>query len=165
MRLPSDATLIVIGAPVAGQEEPGAPANIARLIEAWRAEQLPIIHVRAGPPETGRSPLSGLDEPTVDMASAGAFAAPELEALLDKIGATTLTLCGEAHAVEATARAAAGLGYQAFVVADACLKAGGEPCSFAHLDKELASVVDVGQALRAAAAAKARERHVARRPR
>jgi len=165
MRLPADATLIVIEAPIAGEEESGAPANIARLVEAWRAEELPIVHIRTSRPETGApAPLSDADEPTVEMASAGAFATPDLETLLDKIGATTLTLCGESHAVEATARAAADLGYQTFVVADACLQSGGEAPSFACLHKQVAAVVDVSEALRAAAAAKARQRHSARKP-
>ena len=41
---------------------------------------------------------------------------------LDELGATTLVICGAlaTHALEASARHAADLGYQVFVVADAC---------------------------------------------
>ncbi|HTR14943.1 MAG TPA: isochorismatase family protein [Roseiarcus sp.] len=162
MRLPADATLIVIETLIA--QESGAATNIAKLIEAWRAEELPIVHVRAGPPEAG--PLSGgrEGESIIDSACVGAFAAPELEILLDEIGATTLTLCGDARAVEATAREAADLGFQAFVVSDACHKAEEQARSFAGLHKETATVVGLGEALRAAAASKARQRRDALRP-
>ena len=49
------------------------------------------------------------------------FIRPDLEAVLDDIGATTLVICGvlTSNSVEATARHAGGLGYQTFVVGDA----------------------------------------------
>src|SRR5260370_33141620 len=54
MRLPADATLIVIGAQDAMGDRPapraGADADaedkIAALIAAWRAEGLPLVHIR-----------------------------------------------------------------------------------------------------------------------
>jgi hypothetical protein len=51
-----------------------------------------------------------------------AFVGADLETRLDELGATTLVLCGTlaTHALEASARHAGDLGYQVFVVADAC---------------------------------------------
>jgi len=164
MRLPADATLIVIESQFA--RESGAATNAARLIEAWRAEELPIVHVRAGPDEAGRAvkPHGAPEgESVIETACADAFATRELEILLEEIGATTLTLCGEAHGVEATAREAADLGFHAFVVKDACLDADGRAPAFASLAKESATVVDLSEALRAAAAAKLRQRRQAQR--
>ena len=98
--------------------------------------------------------------------------------MLDELGATTLVLCGvlTPNSVEATARHAGNLGYQVFVVADACwavdkvdLRGKRWPAedvhalSLAHLEGEYATVVDVATALRAAATAKARQRRGARR--
>ena len=166
MRLPADATLIVIETQTRGTSASGGAANIAKLVEAWRAEELPIVHVRAGSQETGldvepRGTRSC--ESIIETAFTDAFAAPELEILLEEIGATTLTLCGEARAVEAAARKAADLGYQAYVVADACVEADQEAPSFARLPKGAATVVDLRQALCAAAAAKLRQRSKAQK--
>jgi nicotinamidase-related amidase len=82
-------------------------------------------------------------------------------------------LCGAlaTHALEASARHAADLGYQVFVVADACLAAdttdlGGRlwraedvrGLALARLKGETATIVDAATTLRAAATAKARQR-------
>ena len=166
MRLPADATLIVIETQTRGTSASGGAANIAKLVEAWRAEELPIVHVRAGSQETGLDvePRARGCESIIETAFTDAFAAPELEILLEEIGATTLTLCGEARAVEAAARKAADLGYQAYVVADACVEADQEAApSFARLPKGAATVVDLREALCAAAAAKLRQRSKAQK--
>ena len=95
--------------------------------------------------------------------------------MLDDIGATTLVICGvlTQNSVEATARHAGNLGYQVFVVGDACwavdktdlrgrrwLAEDVHALSLAHLDGEYARVVDAAATLRAAAAAKVRQRRV-----
>ena len=125
MRLPADATLIVLGAPVGELAEvPGPEAKVAELLVAWRAEALPIVHVRIapdGPPrpfQAGAAPLAG--ETSVERSAGDSFAGSALGAALDAIGATTLVLCGDAAAVPEAARAAAAFGCHAFVVADAC---------------------------------------------
>ena len=107
-----------------------------------------------------------------------AFVGAPLEARLDELGATTLVLCGAlaTHALEATARHAGDLGYQVFVVADACWAADAvdlrgrlwpaedvRALMLAHLSGETASIVDAATALRAAAMAKARQRRGAGR--
>ena len=199
MRLPADATLIVIDVQEAiddprwgPRNNPGAEANIAALIAAWRAEGLPIIHVRHDSVEPGSPyapgspghpfkacamPLEG--EPVVGKTTNIAFVGTALESTLDELGATTLVLCGvlTSNSLEATARHAGNLGYQAFVVSDASwavdkvdLKGRRWPAedvhalSLAHLHGEYATVVDTGATLGAAAAAKARQRLKAERP-
>jgi nicotinamidase-related amidase len=193
MRLPADAVLIVIDMQEAiddprwgPRNNPDAEANIAALIAAWRAEKLPLVHIRhdsveAGSPYTPGGPghvfkpcAAPLDGETVIGKNANsAFVGTGLEGRLDELGATTLVICGvlTANSVEATARHAGNLGYQVFVVGDACwtvdktalrgrrwLAEDVHALSLAHLDGEYARVVDAAATLRAAAVAKARQR-------
>ena len=110
--------------------------------------------------------------------AASAFVGADLEARLDELGATTLVFCGAlaANALEASVRHAGDLGYQVFVVADACqateavdVKGRGSPAeglralSRANSRGEGATIVDAATALRAASTAKARQRRVAAR--
>ena len=107
-----------------------------------------------------------------------AFVGTGLETMLDELGATTLVICGvlTPNSVEATARHAGNLGYQVFVVADACwavdkmdLRGKRWPAedvhalSLAHLEGEYASIVSAMTTLQAAALAKSRQRRGARK--
>jgi isochorismate hydrolase len=176
MRLPADAVLIIVEAqetidprPVAGHASK-ADENMAALVAAWPAEGLPLAHVGrpasapAVPPPDGEIVVAG--------EAASAFVGTALEASLDELGATTLVICGAlaTHALEASAQHAADLGYQVFVVADACHAADALDLSgrlwpaedvralaMARLS-EAAAIVDAATALRAAATAKARQR-------
>jgi nicotinamidase-related amidase len=142
MRLPHDAALVIIDMQQAiddpkwgPRNNPGAERAIAALLSAWRAEGLPIIHIRhdsvapdspyrperpghAFKPET--RPLDG--ETVIGKSAHSAFVGTRLEKALDALGATTLVLCGVLthNSLEASARHAADLGYRVFVVADAC---------------------------------------------
>jgi nicotinamidase-related amidase len=196
MRLPADAVLIVIDVQEAIDDPRWGPRNnpeaegaIAALIGAWRAEGLPLVHVRHDSLEP-RSPYAPHapghrfkpcaaprdGETVIGKNTNSAFIGAGLEALLDELGATTLVLCGvlTSNSVEATARHAGNLGYQVFVVADACwavdkvdLRGKLWPAedvhalSLAHLEGEYARIVDAATALRAAATAKARQRRAA----
>ncbi len=183
MRLPADAALLVIDAqdavedrrPSAGHA-PEADRNIAALVAAWRAEGLPLVHV--GRPPIAPSalafaipPLEG--EIVIVRNATSAFIGSDLEARLDELGVTTLVLCGTlaTDALGASARHASDLGYRPFVVADACravdttdLRGRLWPANdvralaLARLKGETAAIVDVATTLRAAAAAKARQR-------
>jgi nicotinamidase-related amidase len=196
MRLPADAVLIVIDVQEAIDDPRWGPrnnlaaeANIAALIAAWRAEGLPLVHIRHdsvdpaspyAPHGPGRrfklcaAPLDG--ETVIGKNANSAFVGTGLENMLDELGATTLVLCGvlTPNSVEATARHAGNLGFQVFVVEDACwavdkidLRGKRWPAedvhalSLAHLQGEYASVVDTATTLRAAAVAKARQRRAA----
>ena len=182
MRLPADAVLLIIDAqePVDGPrhgagDTPEVETNIASLVAAWRAEDLPLAHVGRQPIVRASSlaipPLDG--EIVIVRNATSAFVGADLEARLDELGATTLVLCGTlaTHALEASARHAADLGYQMFVVADACRAADAldltgrlwpaeevRARTLAHLKGETATIVDVATTLRAAAMAKARQR-------
>jgi nicotinamidase-related amidase len=183
MRLPADAVLLIIDAQqaVAGPR-PGVgdgsevETNIAALIAAWRDEGLPLAHVGR---QSAGSPFPPLEGEIVIVRNAtSAFVGADLEARLDELGATTLVLCGAlaTHALEASARHGADLGYQVFVVADACravdtadLRGRLWPAedvwalALAHLKGETATIVDVATTLRAAETAKARQRREAGR--
>ncbi len=182
MRLPADAVLLIIDAQAIGDPRHGASdpveveTNIAALIAAWRAEALPLAHVGRRPPNSSFAPLDG--EIVIVRTGPSAFIGSDLEGKLDELGATTLVLCGAlgTHALEASARHAADLGYQLFVVADACRAVDAadltarlwsaeelRALALANLKGETATIVDVATTLRAAAAAKARQRHAARK--
>jgi nicotinamidase-related amidase len=182
MRLPADAVLLIIDAHEAiegSRQDAGAcpevETTIAALIAAWRTEGLLLAHV-------GRQlvpampPLDG--ELVIVHNAASAFVDADLEARLDELGATTLVLCGAfaGPGLEATAHHAADLGYQVFVVADACRAADTidlrgrvwlaedvRALALARLKGETATIVDVATTLRAAATAKARQRRAAGR--
>jgi nicotinamidase-related amidase len=183
MRLPADAVLLILDAQEAvdGPDQGAGDGrevetNIAALVTAWRTEELPLAHVGR---QLAGSPFPPLDGEIVIVRNAtSAFVGADLEARLDELGATTLVLCGAlaTHALEASARHAADLGYQVFVVADACraldtADLGGRlwpaehvrALALARLKGEAATIVDVATTLRAAATAKARQRREAGR--
>jgi len=127
MRLPADAVLLIID----GREAVDALSDragdsrkvektIVALVAAWRAEALPLVHVGRRASSLPVSPCEG--EAVILRQATSAFVGSDLEAKLDEFGATTLVLCGAlgTHALEASARHATDLGYQVFVVADAC---------------------------------------------
>jgi isochorismate hydrolase len=180
MRLPADAVLLIIDLPEAAEESAGDGGEvekaIAALVAAWRAEALPLAHVGRQMFVPAIPPLDG--EIAIVRNATSAFVGADLEARLDDLGATTLVLCGalQTHALEASARHAADLGYQVFVVADACRAADTVDLrgrlwpaedvlalALSHLKGETATIVDVATTLRAAATAKTRQRRAAGR--
>ena len=173
--------------PSGGRATTPTPSGaIAALLAAWRAEGLPIVHIRHDSPEPGSPYAPGspghafkaearpLDGETIIGKSAhSAFVGTRLEEALDALGATTLVVCGVLthNSLEATARHAGDLGYRVFVVADACwavdvrdLEGRLWPAedvhalSLAHLDGEYAEVVNCAATLQAAGLANARSR-------
>ncbi len=193
MRLPRDAVLLIVDMQQAiddpqwgPRNNPGAERAIAALIAAWRAEALPIVHIRHDSVEPGSPyrperpgaafkaearPREG--ETVIGKSAHSAFVGTALEETLDALGATTLVVCGALthNSVEATARHAADLGYRVFVVADACwavdvvdLSGRRWPAEAVHalslaiLDGEYAEVVDCATTLQAAGLANARDR-------
>ncbi len=193
MRLPHDVALLVIDVQKAIDDPKWGPRNnpnaeraIAALLAAWRAEGLPIVHIRHDSTEPGSPCAPGspghsfkaearpLDGETIIGKSAhSAFVGTRLEEALDALGATTLVVCGVLthNSLEATARHAGDLGYRVFVVADACWAV--DVCdatgrlwpaedvhalSLAHLNGEYTEVVDCAKTLAAARQARARQR-------
>ena len=142
MRLPHDAALLVIDVQQAiddrrwgRRNNPNAEGAIAALLAAWRAEGLPIVHIRHDSSEPGSPyrpdrpghefkpearPLEG--ETVIGKSARSAFVGTRLEQALDALGATTLVVCGvlAQNSLESTVRHAGDLGYRVFVVADAC---------------------------------------------
>jgi nicotinamidase-related amidase len=113
----------------------GAEKKIADLLAAWRAANMPVVHIRhdsvtPGSPYTPDTPghpfkpesmpLPG--ETVIGKNANSAFVGTTLEAKLGEMGATTLAICGVLthNCVEATVRHAGNLGYRVFVPADAC---------------------------------------------
>ena len=120
--------------PVWGERNnPAAEERAARLLENWRANGRPIVHIKHVSTTPG-SPLGGQgtafkpevqplpEETVIEKSVNSAFIGTNLDAHLKKIGATDLTICGltTPHCVSTTTRMAANMGYKVRLVADAC---------------------------------------------
>ena len=184
MRLPHPAALLVIDVqraidhPSWGERNnPRAEANIAALLSAWRAAGRPIYHVRHDstephshyrPGQAGHEfkaeaiPLAG--EVMIAKRTNSAFIGTDLEARLRAAGQTVLVVAGVItnNSVEATVRMAGNLGFETFVVEDACFTFGRKDwagtwrtaaevhaMSLANLEGEYARVVRTAQVLEA----------------
>ena len=180
--LPHLAALLVIDVQYAidhpswGQRNnPQAEANIATLLAAWRAGGRPIYHIRHDsteaqshyrPGQPGHEfkpealPLAG--ETVIGKRTHSAFIGTDLEARLRAAGVQTLIVTGVItnNSVEATVRMAGNLGFETFLVEDACFTFGrqdwaGTPrsaaevhaMSLANLEGEYATVVDTAAVL------------------
>jgi nicotinamidase-related amidase len=116
------------------RNNPQAEANIARLLQAWRASGRPVIHVnhnstsptgsfRPGTPghapKPEAEPLPG--EPVLHKTVNSAFIGTDLEARLRGGGIGTVVIVGLTtnHCVSTTTRMAGNLGFETFIVADA----------------------------------------------
>ena len=116
------------------RNNPQAEAHIVRLLEAWRDQQWPIIHVQhqsrsASSPlhpanpgyalKTQVQPLPG--ETLITKQVNSAFIGTSLETLLRQRHITTLVVTGLTtnHCVETTVRMAGNLGFLTYLVGDA----------------------------------------------
>ena len=116
------------------RNNPGAEANMARLLSAWRADGRPVFHVKhnsrnprsplhpgnAGNAiKPGVAPLPG--EAVFEKEVNSSFIGTDLEARLRQAGVTDLVIVGltTPHCVSTTTRMAANLGFQVRLVADA----------------------------------------------
>jgi nicotinamidase-related amidase len=182
--LPHSAALVVIDVQYAidhpswgVRNNPQAEGNIAALLAAWRASGRPIYHVRhdstepqshyrPGQPrhefKAEAMPLPG--ETVIGKRTNNAFIGTGLEATLHAAGVETLIVAGVItnNSVEATVRMAGNLGFETFVVEDACFTFGrkdwaGTPrtaaevhaMSLANLEGEYATVVGTAAVLAA----------------
>lgn len=175
--LPQNAVLMVIDLQKAidhpswgRRNNPDCEKVVARLLAAWRARRMPIVHIRhdslepsstyrpgqaghAFKPET--APLAG--EPVIGKETPSAFVGTGLEAWLRDRDYRTLVITGvvTSNSVETTARMAGCLGFETYVVADGCFTVdkrdlAGElhpaelvhALSLANLDGEYATVIE-----------------------
>ena len=140
LALPRDAVLLSIDVQLGfdqfpGRNNPACESNIAALQAAWRRARRPLWHVRhdsvepasvfrpglpgnAHKPQTAPAP----GEPVVAKSTHSAFIGTDLESRLQALGSEALVLVGiqTNFCVASTARMAGNLGYQTFVVGDAC---------------------------------------------
>ena len=138
------------------RNNPGAEANVAALIAAWRAAGAPVVHVlhdspapsgrfRRGTPGNAVKPEAqprereSIYRKTVNSA----FLGTGLDADLRALGIGSLAIIGLTtnHCVSTTARMAGNLGFETFVVADATAT-----FDRAHLDGTIRLAEDVHRA-------------------
>jgi nicotinamidase-related amidase len=141
-RIPRDTALLLIDVQRAiddpkwgPRNNPDAEQKIAALLAAWRAAQMPIVHVRHDSKEpqspyrpqmpghafkAEAAPQDG--ERVIGKQVNSAFIGTKLGGLLQRDVITTLAVCGVLthNSVEATVRHAGNLGYRVLVAADAC---------------------------------------------
>jgi nicotinamidase-related amidase len=113
---------------------PGAEAQIARLLAAWRQAGWPVVHVQhlsTSPDSPLRPDLPGVaikpeaaplpGETLFQKHVNAAFVGTDLERYLRENGITSVVVVGLTtdHCVSSTARLAGDLGFETFVVADA----------------------------------------------
>jgi len=185
-RIGRDAALLVIDVQNAiddpkwgPRNNPGAEANIAKLIRAWRDSGRTIFHVRHDstfpdspyrPGQRGNAfknevaPRDG--EAVVPKRTNSAFIGTDLDMRLRREGHTTVVIAGVLthNSVEATARMAGNLGFDTIVVSDATwatdktdLRGKRWPAedvhalSLANMHGEYATVLDTASVLKALA--------------
>ena len=117
------------------RNNPDAEKNIARLLDVWRAAKRPIFHIRhdsTEPDSTFRPdrpghafkpeamPLPG--EIVIPKQTNSAFIGTALKELLDRDAIRTLYIAGVItnNSVEATVRMSGNLGFETYVIEDAC---------------------------------------------
>jgi len=111
-----------------------AERNAARLLAAWRASELPVVHVRHDALEPGSlcragqpghafkpegQPLEG--ELVIGKHRHSAFIATALEQRLRSMGCSTLVVVGadSSNSLDSTVRMSADLGFRTYLAADA----------------------------------------------
>lgn len=116
------------------RNNPGCEANIAALIDAWRAAGRPLVYVRHDSAEPGSPLAPGLPgnafqdvvsgEPDLLVSkrvNSAFYGDPDLHAWLQEHGIGSIAVCGITtnHCVETTARMGANLGYEVLFALDA----------------------------------------------
>lgn len=116
------------------RNNPQAETNMARLLAAWRARKMPIIHIRHDSVQEGSPYTPGAEgnafkpevmpeggETIIGKHTNNAFVGTGLEAYLRERDIGCLVIAGvlTQHSVDTTARMAASLGFEVTVVSDA----------------------------------------------
>lgn len=152
------------------RNHPEAERNIARLLAAWRARRWPIYHVRhdsrepdspyrPGQPDhefkLEATPLPG--ETVIVKQTNSAFIGTNLEAILRAADHRQLAICGVItnNSVEATVRMAGNLGFETWLIEDACFTFGKlrwtaeelHAMSLANLEGEYCQVIRTDEVL------------------
>jgi nicotinamidase-related amidase len=180
--LPQDTALIIVDVQK-GLDDPrygkrnneNAEANIAKLLQVWRASSRPIFHIQHNS-RSKDSPLSPsssghaikeivaprVTEPVIQKDVSSAFMGTDLEEQLRNRGIGTVVIVGLTadHCVSTTARMAGDLGFETYVVSDATATHGRNgpdgryfdaeevhAVSLASLNGEFAKVVETADVL------------------
>lgn len=114
------------------RDNPECEANVARLVDAWRDAERPIVVVRhdstspgsplrPGQPGNDLRPGISGDVLITKSVNSAFYGDPDLHAWLTERGITRLTICGVTtnHCCETTARMAGNLGYDVAFAIDA----------------------------------------------
>ena len=142
------------------RNNPGAEANVRKLLNHWRTNNLPIFHIQhcsinpnsplaEGNPGNAHKeivkPLPG--EPVIKKSVNSSFIGTDLQQQLDAAGIDTLVIVGltTEHCVSTTTRMAGNLGYNTFVVADATAAFAKTGINGEHYDAETIHLTALAQ--------------------
>jgi nicotinamidase-related amidase len=117
------------------RNNPDAESKIAQLLSAWRRDKRPVIHIRHDSTSTSSAyrpgqignefkdevaPVAG--EPVIPKRTNSAFIGTDIERRLREAGHEALVVVGVStnNSVETTVRMAGNLGFETYLVADAC---------------------------------------------
>jgi nicotinamidase-related amidase len=116
------------------RNNPGAEANARKLLDHWRANKLPLFHIKhcsinpnsllaeGNPGNAHKEIVKPLDgEVVIEKSVNSSFIGTDLQQQLDTRNINTVVIVGltTEHCVSTTARMAGNFGYNTFVVADA----------------------------------------------
>lgn len=181
LRIPENSTLLIIDVqkgiddPVWGERNnPKAERNMVALLDRWRQKGWPIIHIKHNslePNSTYRPHQKGNEfktevqplenETVVCKSTNSAFIGTELETMLKSASQHILVIAGVItnNSVETTVRHAGNLGFETYLVEDACFTFGMKDwhglfrsadeihaMSLANLDREYCTVIRTSDA-------------------
>lgn len=117
------------------RNNPQAEQNMSKILQFWRKQELPLFHIKHNSTHPDSRLVKGkpgneikdivkplTTEPVIEKEVNSAFIGTDLQERLKEIEATQLVIMGltTEHCVSTTTRMAGNLGYETYLISDAC---------------------------------------------